>query len=125
MGISQCGQRGVAEAGTGTGGGATGAAAGADWVARSRATSWSRPHNSTPLRWASVLEIPLGDIDPAGRLPLHLAVADVDRDGHPDLLVTPGDNGPVFVYLLDTGKGALHPPTAEEQRRLVLPGRER
>jgi hypothetical protein len=70
---------------------------------------------------ASVLEIPLTDLDPNGRLPLHLAVADVDRDGHPDLLVTPGD-GPGLVYLLDTGKVALRPPTPEEQRRLVLPG---
>jgi hypothetical protein len=65
--------------------------------------------------------MPLTDIDPDGKLPLHLVVADMDRDGHPDLLVTPGD-GPSLVYLMDTGKVALRPPTAEEQRRLVLPG---
>lgn len=69
---------------------------------------------------ASVVELPLTDIDPAGKLPLHLAVADVDRDGHPDLLVTVGDSAPA-VYLLDTGKLLLRLPTAEEQRRLVLP----
>ncbi len=73
---------------------------------------------------ASVLEIPLQGADPDGRLPLHLAVADLDRDGHPDLIVTPGD-GPSLVYLLDTGKGALRPPTPDEQRRLVLPGASR
>jgi hypothetical protein len=72
---------------------------------------------------ASVLEIPLTDVDPAGRQPLHLSVADVDRDGHPDLLVTLGDSGPTYIYLFDTGKAALRPPTAEEQRRLFLPER--
>jgi hypothetical protein len=73
---------------------------------------------------ASIVEMPLTDIDPDGKLPLHLVVADMDRDGHPDLLVMPGD-GPSMVYLLDTGKVALRPPTAEEQRRLVLPGSSR
>ena len=72
---------------------------------------------------ASVLEIPLTDVDPAGKQPLHLSVADVDRDGHPDLLVTLGDRGPIYVYLFDAGKVALRPPTAEEQRRLFLPER--
>jgi hypothetical protein len=70
---------------------------------------------------ASVLEIPLTDVDPAGKQPLHLSVADVDRDGHPDLLVTLGDSGPTYIYLFDAGKVALRPPTADEQRRLFLP----
>lgn len=73
---------------------------------------------------ASIVEIPLTDMDPEGKLPLHLTIADVDRDGHPDLLVTPGD-GPSMVYLFDTGKVALRPPTPDEQRRLVLPGANR
>jgi len=73
---------------------------------------------------ASIVEIPLTDVDPDGKLPLHLAIADVDRDGHPDLLVTPGD-GPSMVYLFDTGKVALRPPTPDEQRRLVLSGANR
>ena len=68
---------------------------------------------------AFVLEVPLPD-DPDGRLPLHLLVADVDRDGHPNLLVQPGD-GALLPYLLDTGKGVFRPPTAAEQGRLVLP----
>jgi hypothetical protein len=72
---------------------------------------------------ASVLEIPLTDVDPQGKQPLHLSVADVDRDGHPDLLVTLGDSGPTYIYLLDTGKVALRPPTADEQRKLFLPER--
>jgi hypothetical protein len=44
-------------------------------------------------------------------------------DGHPDLLVTLGDSGPIYVYLFDAGKVALRPPTADEQRRLFLPER--
>jgi len=72
---------------------------------------------------ASVLEIPLTDVDPLGKQPLHLSVADVDRDGHPDLLVTLGDSGPTYVYLFDLGKVALRSPTADEQRRLFLPER--
>jgi hypothetical protein len=71
----------------------------------------------------SVLEIPVTDVDPAGKQPLHLSVADVDRDGHPDLLVTLGDSGPTYIYLFDLGKVALRPPTADEQRRLFLPER--
>jgi hypothetical protein len=59
--------------------------------------------------------------DPAGKQPLHLSVADVDRDGHPDLLVTLRDSGPTYICLLDTGKLGLRPPTADEQRRLFLP----
>ena len=70
---------------------------------------------------ASVLELPLTDVDPNGRLPLLLTLADVDRDGHPDLLVTLGDGGPRYVFLLDTGKVILRSPTPAEQRRLVLP----
>jgi hypothetical protein len=50
-------------------------------------------------------------------------VADVDRDGHPDLLVALGDSGPTYIYLFDLGKVALRPPTADEQRRLFLPER--
>jgi hypothetical protein len=72
---------------------------------------------------ASVLEIPLTDVDPAGKQPLHLSIVDVDRDGHPDLLATLGDSGPTYIYLFDLGKVALRPPTAEEQRRLFLPER--
>jgi hypothetical protein len=70
-----------------------------------------------------VLEIPLTDVDHQGKQPLHLSVADVDRDGHPDLLVNLSEGGPIYIYLLDTGKVALRPPTAEEQRRLGLPER--
>jgi len=79
---------------------------------------WLLPAGQAKL--ASIVEISLTDVDPDGKLPLHLVVADMDRDGHPDLLVKPGD-GPSLVYLLDTGKVALRPPTADEQRRLVLP----
>jgi hypothetical protein len=71
---------------------------------------------------ASVLEIPLTDVDSDGRQPLKLDVADLDRDGHPDLLVTLGNTGTTYVYLLDTGLNGLRPPTEEERRRLVLPG---
>jgi len=67
---------------------------------------------------AFVLDLPL-PADPDGRQPLHLSVEDVDHDGHPDLLVQPGD-GLVYPYLLDTGKQTFRPPTAEEQGRLAL-----
>jgi len=67
---------------------------------------------------AFVLALPL-PADPEGRQPLHLTAEDVDRDGHPDLLVQPGE-GLVYPYLLDTGKQTFRPPTAEEQGRLAL-----
>ncbi len=67
---------------------------------------------------AFVLDVPL-PADPDGRQPLHLSSADVDGDGHPDLLVQPGD-GVTYPYLLDTGKQLFRPPTAEEQGRLAL-----
>ncbi len=67
---------------------------------------------------AFVLDLPL-PADPDGRQPLHLSSTDVDGDGHPDLLVQPGD-GVTYPYLLDTGKQLLRPPTAEEQGRLGL-----
>jgi hypothetical protein len=69
---------------------------------------------------ASFTEIPGGD--PEGKLPLLLQAADVDRDGHPDLVVQWGPHGPLGVFLFDTGKVALRLPTAEEQGRLYLPG---
>lgn len=69
-----------------------------------------------------MLEIPLTDVDSDGRQPLKLDVADLDRDGHPDLLVTLGNTGTTYVYLLDTGLNGLRPPTEEERRRLVLLG---
>lgn len=69
---------------------------------------------------ASVVEIPGGDAE--GQWPLLLQAADVDRDGHPDLLVQWGNTGSGSVLLFDTGKVALRPPTAEEQGRLYLPG---
>jgi len=71
---------------------------------------------------AFVLDVPL-PADPDGRQPLHLSSEDVDHDGHPDLLVQPG-NGLVYPYLLDTGKQTFRPPTVEEQGRLAL-GRSR
>lgn len=71
---------------------------------------------------ATVVEIPLTDVDSDGRLPLKLDVADLDRDGHPDLLVTLGNTGTTYVFLLDTGQKGLRPPTEEERRRLILPG---
>ena len=64
----------------------------------------------------SILEVPGGDT--AGRLPLLLAARDADRDGHPDLIVRWGTDGPPLVYLFDTGKAILRPPTAEEATRL-------
>ncbi len=67
---------------------------------------------------AFVLDVPL-PADPDGRQPLHLSSADLDGDGHPDLLVQPGD-GVIYPYLLDTGKQLFRPPTAEEQGRLAL-----
>ena len=69
---------------------------------------------------ASFIEIPGGD--PDGKLPLLLQAVDVDRDGHPDLLVSWGSEGPGGVFLFDTGKVALRLPTAAEQGRLWLPG---
>jgi hypothetical protein len=60
---------------------------------------------------------------PGTRSALPFRHADVDRDGHPDLLVTLGDSGPIYIYLFDTGKVTLRPPTAAEQRRLFLPER--
>jgi hypothetical protein len=71
---------------------------------------------------ATVVEIPLTDVDSTGRQPLKLDVADLDRDGHPDLLVTLGNTGMTYVFLLDTGVKGLRPPTEEERRRLALPG---
>ena len=71
---------------------------------------------------ATVVEIPLTDVDSDGRLPLKLEVADLDRDGHPDLLVTLGNTGTTYVFLLDTGQKGLRPPSEEERRRLILPG---
>jgi len=67
---------------------------------------------------AFVLDLPL-PADPDGRQPLHLSVEDVDRDGHPDLLVQPGD-GLTYPYLFDTGRQTFRPPTAAEQGRLAL-----
>ena len=69
---------------------------------------------------ASFTEISGGDVE--GKLPLLLQAADVDRDGHPDLLVQWGSDGPGGVFLFDTGTVALRLPTAEEQGRLSLPG---
>ena len=67
--------------------------------------------------------MPLTNVNPQGKQPLHPNVADVDRDGHPDRLVTVGDREPIYVYLFDLGQVALRPPTADEQRRLFLPER--
>ena len=57
---------------------------------------------------AFVLDLPL-PADPDGRQPMHLSSEDVDRDGHPDLLVQPGA-GLIYPYLLDTGKQTFRPP---------------
>jgi hypothetical protein len=51
-----------------------------------------------------------------------LQAADVDRDGHPDLVVSWGSDGPLTVLLFDTGTVALRVPTAAEQGRLYVPG---
>ena len=76
-------------------------------------TNFAEEPNCTSLN-----NLPL-PADPDGRQPLHLTVEDVDRDGHPDLLVQPGE-GLVYPYLLDTGKQTFRPPTAAEQGRLAL-----
>jgi|SRR5579859_1239740 len=63
--------------------------------------------------------------DPDGRLPLHLAAVDADRDGYLDLLVNAGENPATYVWLFDSGKQILREPTAAEQLRLLLPERTR
>lgn len=71
---------------------------------------------------ATVVETPFSDIDPDGKLPIKMEVADLDRDGHPDLFITLGNTGSAYALLMDTGKMELRPPTEEERRRLTIPG---
>ncbi len=72
------------------------------------------------LTHASEMQISGGD--PEGRVPLLMEATDIDYDGHKDLTLRWGSDGVPAVYLFDTGKMHLRPPTDEEKARLHLPG---